>query len=310
MHVGLLIIPGFGLLGLAACMEVMFQFAERLPRGQLSWEIVARDPDRVVALNGASVQPDRSIDHEAKYHCIIAFGARGAATYDDRKVLGWLRYHARHGARMGSVMSGAWLLARAGLLNGCRCSIHWQEIEAFREDYPEVVTSADIYVDDGQRFSCAGGHAAADMMLHVLSQWFDPVHATAVREALLHERLRQPNEMQRLSLNERTGVRNPYVLRVVEQMETCTDSPRPIGAICASVGLSQRRVEQLFREHFGKTPLQCQLEIRLRRARDLLAATTLSIREIALMTGFRNPSHFASVFAKQFGVSPSGVRKT
>ena len=138
MHVGLFIIPRFGFLGLAAVMEVMFQFSKRLPDRQITWETVATKNENVVASSGASVNPDRTVAQNAKYDCIIAFGAQGAAGFADPRALNWLRYHERHGASMGSVMSGAWVLAKAGLLNGFRCSVHWQELEAFREQYPKV----------------------------------------------------------------------------------------------------------------------------------------------------------------------------
>lgn len=309
MHIGLFVIPRFGFLGLGAVMEVLFQYAGRLPGNQLSWEIVAIDKAPVLASSGATVLPDRTIDEGVEFHSIIVFGARGAWEYADARALKWLRRQANRGTRLGTVMSGAWILARAGLLDGYRCAVHWQDIEAFREVYPRVRISADIFSIDDRRFSCSGGHAAADMTLHLLSQSFDPLVATEVREVLLHERLRDPGEMQRFPLDQRLSTANPQLLRAVEILETNTDEPPDVAQLCARTGLSQRRIEQLFRQHFDKTPKQYQLELRLRRARDLLAATTLPVREVALITGFRNPGHFATAFGKQFDRSPSSMRK-
>jgi len=309
MHIGLFVIPRFGFLGLGAVMEVLFQYARRLPENQLSWEIIAVDRTPVLASSGATVLPDRSIDEVAEFHSIIVFGARGAWEYSDHRVLKWLRRQAGRGTRLGAVTSGAWLLARAGLLNGFRCAIHWQDIEAFREAYPRVRITSDIFSIDDRRFSCSGGHVASDMTLHLLSRWFDPIVATEVREVLLHERLRDPAELQRFALDQRLAISNPHLLQAIEIMERSTDDPPDVGQLCAETGLSQRRIEQLFRQHFDKTPKQYQLELRLTRARDLLAATTLPIREIALITGFRNPGHFSTAFGKQFDKSPSSVRK-
>jgi transcriptional regulator GlxA family with amidase domain len=279
-----------------------------LPENQLSWETVAIDNASVSASSGAVVLPDRTIDEDVKFHSIIVFGAQGAWGYTDSRVLKWLRRHASRGTHMGRVMSGAWILARAGLLNGYRCAVHWQDIEAFREVYPLVEISSDIFSFDDQRFSCSGGHVASDMMLHLLSRWFDPLVTTEVREVLLHERLRDPEEMQRFSLDTRLAISNPSLLQVVEIMEGSTDSPPHIDQICAETRLSQRRIEQLFRQYFNKTPKQYQLELRLNRARDLLLATTLPVREIAPITGFSNPGHFSTAFGKMFNMPPSSVR--
>jgi len=309
MHIGLFIIPRFGFLGLGAVMEVLFQYAKRMPGQQLSWEIVAVEKTAVPASSGAFVLPDRTIDEDIRFHSIIVFGAQGAWEYADARALKWLRRQARRGTRLGTVMSGAWILARAGLLDGFRCAVHWQDIEAFRETYPRVGISADIFSIDDKRFSCSGGHVAADMMLHLLSRWFDPVVATEVREVLLHERLRDPEEGQRFTLHERLAISNPHLLQAVEILENSTDDPPHIEQLGAETGLSQRRIEQLFRQYFDRTPKQYQLELRLTRARDLLAATTLPVREIALITGFRNPGHFSTAFSKQFNMPPSSMRK-
>lgn len=309
MHIGLLVIPQFGLLGLGAVMEVLYQFSKRLPENQLTWEIVTADKRAVTASSGAAIQPGCTIDADVNYHSIIVFGAQGAWEYSDNRVFNWLRFHASRGTRFGTVMSGAWVLAKAGLLNGFRCSVHWQDIEAFKEVYPLVKISSDIYSIDDQRFSCSGGHVASDMTLHLLSQWFDQDIVTEVREVLLHERLRDPGESQRFSLDKRLATSNPYLLQFVEKLESSTDNPLQVEQICAEIGLSQRRIEQLFQQHFNKTPKQYQLEWRLTRARDLLVATTLPVREIALITGFHNLGHFSTAFGKLFKMPPSSVRK-
>ncbi len=309
MHIGLFLVPGFGFLGLAAIMEILFQANKRLPDGTITWETLSANNETVVASSGASLQPDRSLVAAEHYDVVIVFGAAGAASYSDRAVSNWLRFQDAHGARLGSVMSGAWLLAQAGLLNDFRCSIHWQEIEAFAEAFPMVKTSSDIYVIDRSRFSCSGGHVCADMMLYLLSEWFGPEIVTEVRETLFHDRLRDPGEAQRFALESRIGSANPFVLRAIEIFETHTDNPPTIEQVSRKVGVSQRRLEQLFARHFRRTPKQYQLQLRLERAKSLLVATALPIREIALITGFQNPRHFSTAYKNQFGQAPSSARK-
>ena len=117
------------------------------------------------------------------------------------------------------------MLARAGLLDGHRCTIHWENLPGFIEAFPEIPVSSDLYEIDRNRFTCSGGTAALDLMLHRIALAHGDELATKVSEQCIVDRIRGPHDRQRMPLRVRLGVHHPKLIRAVEIMEGNIEEP-------------------------------------------------------------------------------------
>ena len=145
--------------------------------------------------------------------------ASRAHLYQDRSLFAGLRRLDRQGADIGALCTGSHILARAGLLDGYRCTIHWENLAAFTEDFPQIEVTSELFEIDRNRFTCSGGTAALDMMLNMIALQHGHELATAVSEQFIHERIRDRHDHQRMALPARLGVRHPKLIPVIRLME-------------------------------------------------------------------------------------------
>tara|TARA_R110002167_G_scaffold212382_2_gene416987 strand:+ start:15 stop:734 length:720 start_codon:yes stop_codon:yes gene_type:complete len=210
----------------------------------------------------------------------------------------------RTGAEIGALCTGGHVLARAGLLNGHRCTIHWENLEGFAEDFPDIEVSEQLFEVDGKRFTSAGGTAAADMMLHLIAMQHGHELAGEVAEQIIHERIREHGEHQRMSLPARIGVRHPKLLQIIERMQQNLEEPLGRSDLAREANLSTRQLERLFRKYLNRSPARYYLELRLHKARLLLLQTNMSVMNAALACGFVSASHFTKCYRSFFGRTP------
>ena len=158
-------------------------------------------------------------------------------------MFGWLRRWARQHCRIGAIGLGSFLLARAGLLDGYRCTIHWQHLAAFREEFRELEVTNEIFEIDRDRFTCGGGIGALDVMLAIIAEQHGRALATRVAEELIHERIRTSDDDQRMPLRFRLNTANRSLLETVALMERNLEQPLSCGALSKRAGLSVRQLE-------------------------------------------------------------------
>jgi transcriptional regulator GlxA family with amidase domain len=201
------------------------------------------------------------------------------------------------------------VLARAGLLDGYRSTIHWENRAGMQADFPGLDIGQELFEIDRDRFTCAGGVAAADMMLSLIKRDHGEAISTAVTDQLIHHRIREASERQRIEIRTRLGVADPKLLRVISLMERSIEHPLSISEFAQSVALSNRQLERLFWKHLGYPPNRHYLKIRLEHANRLLRQTRLPILEVAMASGFNSASYFSQSYTEFFGHSPSAERK-
>jgi transcriptional regulator GlxA family with amidase domain len=274
------------------------------------WEILSRDGDAVEASNGVRVVADKGIADASHPENVVVCSGIGAQLYQDNAVFGWLRRWAREGAHVGALCTGAHVLAHAGLLKGYRCTIHWENLESFREQHPDLDVQAELFEIDRDRFTCAGGIAAADMMLTEIARRHGDETASAVSELFMHERIREGHDNQRLPLQARLRISHPKLIRAIAEMESFVEEALSREEIAARVGLSRRQLERLFRRYLNTSPARYYLRLRLERARLLLTQTTMPVTEIAFACGFTSASHFSKCYRDMFGRTPREQRRT
>jgi transcriptional regulator GlxA family with amidase domain len=309
-EVGFFLVSSFTLLSFVAAIEPL-RVANRMSgRSLYSWRLFTVDGEPAIPSNGMTQAVDDAIDRAPHLPIVIVCGPYEPSLYKDKKVLSWLRKLARNGTQLGAVDTGSYVLARAGLLNGYRCTIHWENLPGFAQEFPDIEVSTALFEFDRDRMTCAGGTAALDMMLRLIAEHHDHRLATAVAEGFIQDIIRHPDEPQRMSLRSRTGVSHPKLLGCIALMEANLEQPLLHNELASAVGLSKRQMERLFSRYLDTTPSRYYMDLRLKMGRRLLEQTSLPILEVALACGFSSPGHFSHRYRALFGVSPRQERNT
>ena len=307
------LVPDFSMIAFTSAIEPL-RIANRLAGKRLyAWRLLSLDGQAVTASNGIAIQVDTALagcepPGVGPLPTLVLCGGLGSERFQDKEALGWLRRWARRGAVVGALCTGAHVLARAGLLDDHRCTIHWENLPGFIEAFPEIPVSADLFEIDRNRFTCSGGTAALDVMLHRIALAHGDQLATKISEQCIVDRIRGPHDRQRMPLRMRLGVHHPKLIRAVEVMEANIEEPLSQEDLAHSIGISRRQLERLFRRHLGRTPAQYYLETRLERARHLLYQTDLPVMSVACATGFVSASHFTTCYRQMFGKTPRAER--
>ncbi|MGZ5873215.1 MAG: GlxA family transcriptional regulator [Bradyrhizobium sp.] len=306
---GLFLIDGFALMSYAAVIEP-FRAANNLAGRELyRWTHISVDGRPVCASNGASVLADRAVGRPLACDTLFVFAGGDPAGFSDAKTFAWLRRLARSNVRLAGVSGGPFLLARAGLLDGYRATVHWIHRSAFLDAFPTLAIEPSLYVIDRRRLTCAGGTAGLDLAIELIEREHGHRLAADVSEWFIRTEPRPAGKSQRLSLRERSGVGNDRVLRVLAEMEARLEEPAERSELARLAGLSLRQLERLFSVHLGETMGDCYLRIRLEKAADLLRNTGMTITAVGIACGFLNGSHFSRAFKTRFGKPPSAQRR-
>jgi transcriptional regulator GlxA family with amidase domain len=307
-QIAFLLVPNFSMIAFTSAVEPL-RLANRASGKELyRWHLFTPDGKPVSASNGIQLTPQGSVDQVLNYHSVILCSGIDGHLYEDRNVFAVLRRADRQGADIGALCTGSHILARANMLNGYRCTIHWENLASFTENFPEVEATAELFEVDRNRFTCSGGTAALDMMLNMIGQQHGHELAAAVSEQFIHERIRDRHDHQRMALTARLGVRHPKLIQVIQQMEANLEEPLSRGDLADAAGLSSRQMERLFAKYLKKSPARYYVELRLNRARLLLLQTNMSVIDIALACGFVSASHFSKCYRDFFGKTPRRER--
>jgi transcriptional regulator GlxA family with amidase domain len=306
--VGFLLVPGFALMSYAAAIEPL-RAANLLSGNMLyRWWHAAPSGEPVTASNGIAVIPDCGTRTDRAADMVFVCAGGNPATFNESSSLGWLRRLARKGVTLGGISGGPYILARAGLLDDRRATLHWEHMPAFREAFPDVAVVPSLFEIDGNRITCSGGISALDMMVALIELDHGRQLAAAVGDWFLHTHIREGYGPQRLDLRYRLGVADEKLLRVLGAMETNLEQPLSRTDLARQAGISLRQLERLFHTHVGHGIHQHYRWIRLERARQLLRETSLPVLDVALATGFSSPSQFSRAYAQTFGEPPSRTR--
>ena len=227
----------------------------------------------------------------------------------DPRILPWLRKLANRRTVLGALCTGSYVLAEAKLLRGYRCTIHWENFAGIRERHPDLVISQELFEIDRDRYTCAGGVAPMDMMLHLIRRHHGSDLATAVSEQFICDRIRDNHDRQRIPLRHRIGTSQPKLMEAVSLMEANIEEPMALDELSQHIGLSRRQLERLFKKYLNCVPTRYYLQIRLERARQLLLQTSMPIVDTALACGFISAPHSSKCYRLVFGVPPREERR-
>ena len=309
-----LLLPQFSMLAFSSAVEPL-RAANRLSGETLyDWKILTADGQPIHSSSRMHLLPDGALeggglDDRGRPDFLIVVAGLEVQRLRDPAVIATLRRLARSGCRLGALSTGSYLLAWAGLLDGFRCTVHWENLDAFREDFPDLEVTGELFEVDGARLTCSGGTASMDMILSLIAEAHGRDLAAQVAEQFIHERIRDTHDHQRMSLQGRLGISHPKLLQVISLMEEHLEEPLARAELARRAGLSTRQPERLFRRYLGRTPTRYYLELRLHRARALLTQTAMSILNVALACGFVSASHFSKCYREFFHKMPREERQ-
>ncbi|PAU63266.1 GlxA family transcriptional regulator [Pseudomonas indica] len=302
-----LLLPGFSVMGFVSAVEPL-RVANRF-RGELyRWHVMSLDGGPVLASNGMSLNADGALEPLARGDTLLV-----VAGFEPLKCYGpalerWLRKLDRDGVRLGGIDTGAFVLAEASLLDGHRLTLHWEALDAFKESYPQLEATQELFEIDGSRITSAGGTASIDLMLDLIAQTHGSELAVQVSEQFVLGRIRPRQDHQRLQIASRYGVSNKKLVQVIGEMERHTEPPLTTLELAERIQVTRRQLERLFRVHLKDTPSNFYLGLRLDKARHLLRQTDMSVLEVSLACGFESSSYFSRSYRTRFGCSPSQDR--
>ncbi|MCJ8298876.1 MAG: GlxA family transcriptional regulator [Pseudomonadales bacterium] len=307
-NVGFLLLGDYSMIALASAVEPL-RMANQLSGKELySWYLLSADGNSVQASIGMQVQVDASMSGAPKLDTLIVAGGINITKNYSRTQLNWLRAQANKDVMLGSICTGAYTLADAGLLDGYDCSAHWEYIAPLQEAFPKVNCNRRLFTHDRNRLTCSGGGAPMDMMLYVITMQHGRALSGAISDMFICDRVRSQGDQQRVPLRHLLSTAQPKLVEIAELMEANIEEPIELDELASFVSVSRRQLERLFHRYLDCTPSRYYLKLRLERARQLLKQTTLSILEVSSACGFVSPPHFSRCYRKHIGFSPSEDR--
>lgn len=305
---GFLLIDDFALMSFASAVEPLRAANILAGRTLYEWCHISTGAGAIVTSNGLSVTADHTIFDKMRFDTVMVCAGGNPAAFEDAKTIAWLRRIARTGCEIGGVSGGPFILAKAGILDGYRCTIHWEHLPAFTDAFPDIVPTRTLFEIDRGRLTCGGGVAALDMMHAIIRRDHGQSLAARVSDWYLQTAVRLGDSTQRISLTERVGTNNRSLISAIGTMERQLASPLPRAALAKAANVSVRQLERLFARHLGVTIDQHYVSLRLTKARALLRQTSLPVVQVGAECGFANASHFAKVYRTAFGMPPSKDR--
>ncbi|WP_299596175.1 GlxA family transcriptional regulator [uncultured Tateyamaria sp.] len=304
------LLDNFTLLCFSAALESL-RIANRMAGRELyRWRIVGEGGDVAHCSAGPAFQLDGDLDELTRDDVVMICGGIDVQAATTKRLLSWMRREARKGIQMAGLCTAAYSLAKAGLLDGKKATIHWENQDSFAEEFQEVELTKSVFVIDEKRLTTAGGTSSIDLMLKLIADDHGEELANAVADQLIYSSIRTDQDTQRLSVPTRIGVRHPKLSQVIQIMEQNIEEPISPSILAKDVGMSTRQLERLFRRYLNRSPKRYYMELRLQKARNLLMQTDMSVINVALACGFASPSHFSKCYRSHYDTTPYRERGT
>lgn len=305
-----LTLPNYSLIAVTNALEVLRMANRVAGRDIYEWSIASLDGRPVPASSGLELTPTVALDKIGKVEILFVCGGIDVREAVSNPLLAALRRLGERRIGLGALCTGGYALARAGLLDNYRATIHWENLPALREEFPRVQLNDQVFSIDRDRFTASGGTAPLDLMLNLIQLKHGLRISQQVSEQFVLERVRSDRDRQYVPLRAQVGSSHGNMIRVAQLMEENIEKPLSLERIAHSTGLSRRQIERLFRRHLDCVPKRYYLEMRLRRARELLLQTAMPIMDVTTSCGFKSPPHFSRCYRAQFGYPPSEERRT
>ncbi len=306
LTIALLVLPQASILEVASALDPLRNANRQLGRQAFRWRIVTPDGGPVALTCDLSLPSDGPLPAALGADVLIVIAGYRLEQSATRPLIRALRRIAPRFQLVGGVDAGPWVMARAGLLDGYRATVHWEDLEDLAAAHPEIDVVPDRYVIDRNRVTIGGAAPAQDFMLHLIAARHGAGLARQV--ALSFLTTPRPGDQPQTALTPDPAL-DPRVAAAVTRMEARLDTPETVTETARAIGLSPRRLETLFRAAFGTTPGAHGLSLRLQAARRMLTDTRHPLADVALRTGFTSPATLSRAFRRAYGQPPGALRR-
>lgn len=307
LSLALLVLPQASILEVASTLDPLRSANRHLGQTAYRWRVVTPNGMAAPLTCGIELPSNGPLAAAEGADALVVIAGFRQSEGATAPLIRDLSRMSRQFTAIGGIDAGAWVLARAGLLNGYRATVHWEDLEDLAAAHPLVDVLPDRYVIDRTRFTAGGAAPAADMMLHLIRSRHGAGLARQVAASFITTP--RPASEPQLAQTVSDPRLDPRLANAIARMEAQIDSPEPAHAIAASLGLSSRRLEQLFRQNLGLSPAAFALGLRLAAARRMITDTRHPLAEVALRCGFTSASGLSRAFRAKFDRAPSELRK-
>ncbi|MDG1311996.1 MAG: GlxA family transcriptional regulator [Porticoccaceae bacterium] len=309
LHIGFLMMPEYTLSTFSNAVSVL-RMANRLSGRELyRYSVFSLDGEPVVSSAGLELRLDGSFSSVGDMNVLIVCGGYNVKNYCSKEINDILRSMAKKNIPLGGICTGSYVLAAAGLLDGYRSTIHWENIASMREQFPKLNISSSLFVIDRDRYTCSGGISSIDLMLNLVASIHGHQLVQQISEQFTCDRVRTEKDPQRAPLQYLIGASQPRLVDAVVLMEANIEEPLSLDEVADYVGISRRQLERLFNRYLHCAPSRYYLELRLSRARLLLLQTSIPVIDVAISCGFSTAPHFSKCYSDLYGKPPSNERR-
>ena len=312
LRIGFLMFPGFPMACLTSAIEPLRAANEICGRREFVWRLVAETAAPVRSSAEIGFDPDEVLQETEGLDHLYLLSPPTAEFADRRRSPARLRWLDRTGVTLGAFSGGIFPLARAELMEGRGCSVHWCYEAAFKAEFPDVTASEAVILRDRRRVTASGAGAVFDLMLRLIEERLGRDCMTEVACWFQHPFMRDEDASQKVPVAHAGSTADslpPQIRDAIRLFETHVEDPLRIPDVAAAVGLSGRHFERLFKRETGQSPLRYYHHLRLSKARQRVLYTNDSMREIASSVGYLTSSPMIRHYTEIFGVSPRDERR-
>lgn len=303
------LVPGFSLVAFSCAIDALRGGNLVLGYTHYDWNSVSPDGTPVISSSEIAV-PTIAIDVLPETDVVAICGGVNSHNYSDDRLIRWLQILAKTEKRLGSISDGAFVAAKAGLFDSVPSTIHWRCQDAYRERFPDLEIRASMIEISPRRFSCAGGTASLDLMLHFVREEHGSEVVSLIAQNFFHDTVRDGAREQHLTNAFRIAGRNPVLSEAILIMESHLEQRLSISEIANRINISRRQLDRIFQQSAGQSAREFYRDLRLTRASGLLMQTNMSVSEIAVGCGYQSASHLGQQFREKFGETPGTYRRS
>lgn len=312
-HVCFILLPGFALTSFSVAIEALSVANVQHHKTLYTYSICSpagQKGDTISSSNYVPIQLTDNISNIEQADLLIICAYTGAAKFNDNLFFSQLRRCHQLNKTIAATSSGAFILAKAGLLKGKSCTLNPEDKTTFRELFPAITLQENLFTVTENLITSAGGTATLDMMLYLIGVDHGQAVIHEVAKAFMQSRIRSRDEMQSSQRHLGLRIKSPSLGAAVELMERNIEQPYTVSEIADRIGTTARNLERVFQRYQQMPPSKYYMQLRLLQAKRLLQETSLSIGRISEATGFSSQSHFGKCFKDYFDASPSAFRNT
>ena len=310
-QIGFLIFDGFPMACLTSMIEPLRAANEISDTKNFNWVLVSEGPKRVEASANVAFETDFNIETVGQLDALVLLSPP-TANFSNKRSEGILRKLERHGCTIGAVSGGVFLLAKASVGLNNPYSVHWCYAEAFKNQFPDVVSSEQVIETSNNIITASGAAAAFDLALMLINARLGLAVRAEVACWFQHPIMRDQDVKQIMpTVNHYEASENtPQIAnRAIKMVKNRLNDPFSITDIALELGITPRHLTRVFSDTYGQSPSKYFRMIRMDAARQMVLYTNQRIGEIALAVGYTNSTNLRKHYIELFAISPEEERE-